>query len=147
MENDGPPVTRRQFASVAAAAAAGWLLTACGPRRLHEMPPTRLKKAIAALERECSAKYGTKVSVSDAPALPGVQFGYALDLSRCIGCRRCVHACVAENNPSRNPELQWIRVLSMEKDKGIDFTHADPYYHPAEVPEPAHFYVPVSCQQ
>jgi molybdopterin-containing oxidoreductase family iron-sulfur binding subunit len=35
----------------------------------------------------------------------------------------------------------------MEKEKGIDFAHADPYYHPAEVPEAGHFYVPVSCQQ
>ena len=39
-------VSRRQFASVAAAAAAGWLLTACGPRRLHEIPRDRLRDAI-----------------------------------------------------------------------------------------------------
>ena len=35
----------------------------------------------------------------------------------------------------------------MEKEKGVDFTHADPYYNPAEVPEEGHFYVPVGCQQ
>jgi molybdopterin-containing oxidoreductase family iron-sulfur binding subunit len=35
----------------------------------------------------------------------------------------------------------------MEKEKGIDFNDADPYYQPAEVPEAGHFYVPVSCQQ
>jgi len=73
-------------------------------------------------------------------------FGYALDLSRCIGCRRCVHACVAENNQSRDPEVQWIRVLQMDKEKGIDFAHADPYYEPEKVPEEGHFYVPVACQ-
>ena len=79
--------------------------------------------------------------------MPGVHFAYALDISRCIGCRRCVYACVAENNQSRDPQIHWIRVLSMEKEKGVDFTHADPYYNPPEVPEEGHFYVPVACQQ
>ena len=76
-----------------------------------------------------------------------MQFAYALDISRCIGCRRCVYACVAENNQSRDPQIHWIRVLSMEKEKGVDFAHADPYYDPPEVPEEGHFYMPVSCQQ
>ena len=35
----------------------------------------------------------------------------------------------------------------MDKEKGVDFTHADPYYQPAEVPQEGHFYVPVACQQ
>ena len=69
--------------------------------------------------------------MSDAAPMPGVLFAYALDLSRCIGCRRCVYACVEENNQSRDPQIQWIRVLAMDKDKGIDFAHADPYYDPA----------------
>jgi len=146
-EHNPTGMTRRQFASVASAAAAGFLLTACGPRRLREMPRERLRKAVADLEREYSAKYGTKVTVSDAGSMPGVVFAYALDLSRCIGCRRCVYACVEENNQSRDPQVQWIRVLQMDKDKGVDFTHADPYYQPAEVPQEGHFYVPVSCQQ
>jgi len=37
-------------------------------------------------------------------------------------------------------------VLEMEKEKGVDFAHADPYYDAAEVPRPGHFYVPVACQ-
>ena len=45
----------------------------------------------------------------------GVEFVYALNLSRCIGCRKCVYACVTENNQSRAPQLQYIRVLKMEK--------------------------------
>ncbi|MFB3853949.1 MAG: 4Fe-4S dicluster domain-containing protein [Vicinamibacterales bacterium] len=140
-------VSRRQFASVAAAAAAGWLMTACGPRRLHEMPKERIRSALAEMEREYSERFGTAVRVSDAPAAPGVLFGYALDLSRCIGCRRCVYACVEENNQSRDPEVHWIRVLAMANDKGIDFAHADPYYESEVVPEDGRFYVPVSCQQ
>jgi Fe-S-cluster-containing dehydrogenase component len=39
-----------------------------------------------------------------------------------------------------------IRVLSMDKEKGIDFAHADPYYQPETVPQDGHFYVPVACQ-
>ncbi len=138
--------TRRQFTSFAAAAAAGWILTSCGPKRLHEVPKERLHKAIADLEREYQER-GEAVSIADTPAQPGVEFAYALDISRCIGCRRCVYACVAENNQSRQPQLHWIRVLSMEKEKGVDLSHADPYYNPAGVPEDGRFYVPVACQQ
>ena len=111
-------VTRRGFLTWSAAAAAGWILTSCGPRRLLDAPCPRLLLALRELEREYSKAYGTEVTVSDTPALPGVLFGYALDISRCIGCRRCVYACVAENNQSRDPQVHWIRVLSMEKERG-----------------------------
>jgi Fe-S-cluster-containing dehydrogenase component len=149
MECESKPraMTRRLFAKSAGTSAAVWIMTACGPRRLHEMPRSRLRKAVQDLEREYSQRYGTTVSVSDTPAMEGVQFAYALDISRCIGCRRCVYACVEENNQSREPQLHWIKVLSMEKEKGVDFAHADAYYNPAEVPQEGHFYVPVSCQQ
>jgi molybdopterin-containing oxidoreductase family iron-sulfur binding subunit len=49
--------------------------------------------------------------VRDLKPMDGVEFVYCLNLTRCIGCRKCVHACVAENNQSRNPEIQYIRVL------------------------------------
>jgi Fe-S-cluster-containing dehydrogenase component len=140
-------LTRRKFVSAAAAAAAGWILTACGPKRLVEVPKERLRELLQELERGYSKAYGTAVTVADTPPIPGVRFGYALDLSRCIGCRRCVYACVEENNQSRDPQVHWIRVLAMEKDKGVDFRHADPYYAPDEVPEEDNFYVPVACQQ
>lgn len=140
-------VSRREFASVAAAAAAGFLLTACGPRKLHEMPKEKLRAAIKEMEREYTEKYGKAVTMSDAGPTPGVLFAYALDISRCIGCRRCVYACVEENNLSRDPEVHWIRVLSMEKERGVDFQDADPYYNPELVPEDGRFYVPTACQQ
>jgi len=146
-KDNGPDLTRRKFVSVAAAAAAGYLLTGCGPRRLYEVPPERLREAIADMEREYLERFGTAVSVSDAGPIPGVEFGYALDLSRCIGCRRCVYACVDENNQSRDPQVHWIRVLSMEQEGGVDFSESDPYYDPELVPEDGRFYVPVQCQQ
>ena len=147
MSDKPEPVTRRKFATFAAAAAAGWVLTACGPRRLYDVPRDRLRQLVRDMEREYSAAYGKAVSVSDAGAMPGVLFGYALDISRCIGCRRCVYACAQENNQSRDPQVHWIKVLQMDNGHGVDFQHADAYYDSAEVPLDGHFYVPVSCQQ
>jgi molybdopterin-containing oxidoreductase family iron-sulfur binding subunit len=147
MDDNPQPMTRRKFATCAAAAAAGWILTACGPRRLHDVPTERLRALVREMEREYSAKYGREVAVSDAGPLPGVVFGYALDISRCIGCRRCVYACAEENNQSRDPQVHWIRVLQMDNEHGVDFSHADAYYDAEQVPEEGHFYVPVSCQQ
>ncbi len=59
----------------------------------------------AALERirTRSSSATTSATVTAPPPLDGVEFVYALNLSRCIGCRKCVHACVAENNQSRDP--------------------------------------------
>jgi Fe-S-cluster-containing dehydrogenase component len=140
-------MTRRQFAGGAAAAVAGLLMTACGPKRLYDAPRERLRELVRDMEREYTEKFGTAVTVADTPPIPGVKFAYALDVSRCIGCRRCVYACAEENNASRDPQIHWIRVLEMEKEKGIDFAHADPYYEAETVPRENHFYVPVSCQQ
>jgi molybdopterin-containing oxidoreductase family iron-sulfur binding subunit len=99
------------------------------------------------LERQYSEQHGRAMTVSDTPAQAGVAFAYALDISRCVGCRRCVYACAEENNLSRDPQVHWIRVLSMDKERGIDFAHANAYYDAEAVPEEGHFYVPVSCQQ
>ena len=140
-------LSRRKFVSVTAAAAAGWLLTSCGPQRLHEVPPDRLRQLVRELEARYAEQYGIAVTVSDAPAIPGVEFAYALDISRCIGCRRCVYACVEENNESRDPQVQWIRVLSMDKEGGVNLSESDAYYSPDLVPEEGRFYVPVQCQQ
>lgn len=76
------------------------------------------KETVKRLEERYSKEYGKRVVVDDSPAKDGVLFGYALNIQKCIGCRRCVYACVKENNQSRNnPEIQWIRVIRMEKGK------------------------------
>jgi molybdopterin-containing oxidoreductase family iron-sulfur binding subunit len=138
-------MTRRGFAA-AAAGAVTWVMTSCGPKRLYEVPKERLKQSVADLERQYKEKRGMDIRISDAGPMPGVHFAYALDLSRCVGCRRCVYACVEENNQSRDPQIHWIKVLSMEKEKGVDLADADPYYQPDTVPEDGHFYMPVACQ-
>lgn len=146
--------SRRAFLGTAVAAVAGALM-GCGndhvedflQHNFRELSREEVKDVIARLEREYREKYGKEVHVGNEPPLPGVIFGYALDLSRCVGCRRCVHACVKENNQSRDPQIQWIRVLQMDKEEGVDLRHADQYYDPPAVPEEGHFYMPVQCQQ
>ncbi|MCI5132922.1 MAG: twin-arginine translocation signal domain-containing protein, partial [Candidatus Electrothrix sp. EH2] len=72
-------------------------------------------EAIARLEKRYTEEFKKNVTVADTPAPEGVLFGYALNISKCIGCRRCVEACVRENNQSRDPAIEWIRVLRMER--------------------------------
>lgn len=147
-------LTRRNFLTAVGVAAAAALAGCSSEAReaffqkhFLELSPRELQARLARLGAKYSEQYGQEVAVAGTPAPPSVVFGYALDLSRCIGCRRCVYACVRENNQSRDPQIQWIRVLEMEKVKGIDFEGANPYYNPERVPDPDHFYVPVACQQ
>jgi molybdopterin-containing oxidoreductase family iron-sulfur binding subunit len=156
LETEDTPegVSRRDFLTAIGLAAAG-VLAGCSPetreaffrKHFRELSAAELETRIANLRSDYVKRFGEDVTISATPARPGVVFGYALDLSRCIGCRRCVYACVKENNQSRDPQIQWIRVLEMEKEKGIDFETANPYYNPERVPDPDHFYVPVACQQ
>jgi Fe-S-cluster-containing dehydrogenase component len=106
-----------------------------------------LEKVLSRLEEEYSKKYKRQVYVKAEPPIPNVEFAYALDLSRCIGCRRCVYGCVEENNQSRDPQIHWIKVLRMEKEKGIFIEEAELYYNPDLVPEEGYFYMPVQCHQ
>src|SRR5450759_232721 len=116
-------------------------------KRFREMSEEEKKQVIRRLEETYLRKYGKKFQISTQPAESGVLWGYGLDLSRCIGCRRCVYACVKENNQSRDPQIHWIRVMQLDKEKGVDLSHAEHYYNPATVPEKGHFYMPVQCQQ
>ena len=116
-------------------------------RRFTELSPERKAEILDALEREYSERFGREVTVADTPPMDGVEFAYGLDIARCVGCRRCVYACVHENNQSRDPQIHWIRVLRMEKERGIELAESTAYYEPAEVPEADAFYLPVACQQ
>lgn len=148
--------SRRNFIT-GLTAAAGAALAGCTPSRsdieaflqshFKELTAEEARARIEKLSKKFSEQYGKDVTVKDTPAIPGVTFAYALDIGRCIGCRRCVHACVAENNQSRDPEIQWITVQQMEKEHGVDLHHATPYYNPETVPEPGKFYFPIACQQ
>jgi molybdopterin-containing oxidoreductase family iron-sulfur binding subunit len=130
-------------------------------------------EAVARLEKRYSAEYGKAVTVDTTPAQEGVLYGYALNIQKCIGCRRCAKACVEENNQSRgDQEIEWIRVLKMQKgdfsqaqmgegfpeDFGIEVGgnafnpvgvvgEGEHYYDPKLVPEEDFFYMPIACMQ
>lgn len=131
----------------------------------------------ARLEKRYSAEYSKQVTVDTTEAQPGVLMGYALNIRKCIGCRRCVHACVAENNQSRGTKragekIEWIQVLRMERGKfdaekmnhgypeglgiqvgGNAYTPAGQilegqyHYTPEKVPEDDANYMPIACMQ
>jgi molybdopterin-containing oxidoreductase family iron-sulfur binding subunit len=158
-------LTRRgllKMAGASAAVAAG--AAACGDRkalveqfvhtRLREMQPDEVAAFCRKVEADCKARFGREVTVGCEPPLEGVVFGYGLDLSRCNGNRRCVEACVQENNQSRpspgarhdNP-IQWITVLEMDEEAGVDLAGSTAYYEHEKVPAPGKAYLPVACQQ
>jgi Fe-S-cluster-containing dehydrogenase component len=119
-------------------------------QNFRELSNEDLQALLDRLERKYSEKYGKDVKVSAVGPMDDVLYGYGLDISRCIGCRRCVHACVEENNQSRDPEIQWIRVLEFERSsalRGINLEEGNPYYEHEEVPDEGKFYIPISCMQ
>ena len=111
-----------------------------------ELTPEEMQKVLDRITREVEQQYHIRPRVRDYKPMDGVEFVYCLNLTRCIGCRKCVHACVAENNQSRNPEIQYIRVLKMPHGS-LDMEKGDHNYAPASVPEKGFFYMPVQCQQ
>ena len=111
----------------------------------RELGPDDLKKVLTRLEEETKREYGADVTIKDPRPIPGVKFGYALNLSVCIGCRKCVEACHQENNHDRAGYQSYIRVLEMDKGT-LDLERGNAnYQHP--VPQPDKFYLPVQCQQ
>ena len=115
-----------------------------------ELSEEDLQDVLRRLERKYSKKYGKPFTVGAIGPNDGVVFGYGLDVSRCIGCRRCVYACIEENNQSRDPEIHYIRVLEFERERVIrrfDFDEANPFYDHEKVPAEGKVYLPVACQQ
>ena len=158
-------VSRRGFLTTGLAALAGVSAAAAALSPLRDLQPGDLptldeflqkhykemtaedkEQVFARIRQEVEGRFHVQPQLSDPPPLTGVEFVYGLNLSRCIGCRRCVHACVEENNQSRSPEIQYIRVLEMEKGS-IDVETSDHHYDPASVPNPDKYYMPVQCHQ
>ncbi|HEY6007980.1 MAG TPA: 4Fe-4S dicluster domain-containing protein, partial [Geobacteraceae bacterium] len=115
-------------------------------KHYKEMTPEEKSECLARLEKRYSDQFGKAVTVKGTEARNGVLFSYALDLNRCIGCRRCVYGCVKENNLSRtDPQIHYIKVLRFANGT-MDFEQSDRYYDPEKVPEEGHYYMPVQCQ-
>lgn len=140
-------------------------------KHYKEMSEEEKRELIERLEKKYEEEYGVHANVKTTGPNEGQLFAYALNAQKCIGCRRCVYACVQENNQSRYredpraPQIQWIRVLSMEVDvsppeereefgtyaaeisAGLDIEGSRHYYDPETVPEEDTYYFPVQCQQ
>ncbi|MFN7131413.1 MAG: 4Fe-4S dicluster domain-containing protein [Myxococcales bacterium] len=114
-------------------------------RNYRELTPEAKQQLIARLQAETKEKYGREVTIRDPRPMENVEFGYALNLSVCIGCRRCAEACHQENNHDRRSNNSYIRVLEMEQGS-MDLERGDATYEHA-VPAPGKFYLPVQCQQ
>lgn len=162
------PLNRRTFLKGAAASMVGvaGLMAALKPllelesgavtlddllqRHYRELGPEELRRILDALATKAAAEYGVRPEIRDTKPLDGVEFAYALNLSRCVGCRKCAHACLKENNQSRDDaddiEMSYIRVLEMSKG-AINLETSDVYYDPATVPQKDKYYMPVQCQQ
>ncbi|MBM3892691.1 MAG: 4Fe-4S ferredoxin, partial [Verrucomicrobia bacterium] len=163
--SNGNQMSRRGFLSkgVAMASGAAALAAAMSPLRhltgedlpsveeflqkhYKEMTPEEKAAALERIREQVKKRFGVDAKVTAPPPLDGVEFVYGLNITRCIGCRKCVHACVGENNQSRSPEIQYIRVLEMEKGN-IDVESANHHYDAEKVPRPDKWYMPVQCHQ
>jgi Fe-S-cluster-containing dehydrogenase component len=156
-------MTRRSFLRTSAVAAAGVAAVAAmlpALRELGSLPSVEqflqkhykelgkeeMDRVLKRIADEVERQYAVRPHIRDLKPMNGVEFAYALNLTRCIGCRKCVHACVAENNQSRSPELQYIRVLKMPNGT-MDLEKGDHKYAPQAVREEGFFYMPVQCHQ
>jgi len=114
-------------------------------KHYKELTAAEMEQVLARIEAETEREYGVAVTVDDVRPTPGVKFAYALNLSICIGCRKCAEACHVENNHDRPTHNSYIRVLEMQKGSiNLEHGNAD-YNHP--VPQPGNFYMPVQCHQ
>ncbi len=112
------PVTRRRLLSGGLAALTGVsaLAAAASPLRnldlddlpsveeflqehYKEMTPEDKKQVFERIAESVERRHGVKPNLIDPDPIDNVEFVYGLNLSRCVGCRRCVHACVKENSP------------------------------------------------
>jgi molybdopterin-containing oxidoreductase family iron-sulfur binding subunit len=108
----------------------------------QEMTPEEIQETLARIERKAQRRYGVALECRNTPPPQGVVFGYAINVDKCRGYRDCVHACVEENNLSR--DTQYIRVVEME-DGSTDLLRGDHYYDPKDVPRPGKYYLPMQC--
>ncbi len=135
---------RRTFLKLAAATAAAGCSPSTFAEHYQRLDDDDKRRLFAALEREAFERTGVHVAIHDPPPLEGVEFGFAINLSACNGNRRCVQACVRENNQSRDPAIHYIRVLEIDLGS-LSPDHGDLYYERESVPAKGKLYLPVQC--
>ncbi len=110
-----------------------------------ELTKEEKQKVFERLEAETKENLGVDVSITDHRPIPGVRFGYAINLSKCNGNGACMKACNEENNHDRESDQSYIRVLEMPKGS-MDMEEGNSTYDHT-VPQEDKFYMPVQCQQ
>lgn len=108
----------------------------------QRMTPDEVQDTLQRIERKAQRRYGINITCADTPPQKGVVFGYAINISKCRGYRDCVHACVKENNLSR--DTQYIRVVEMDEGS-LNLERGDHYFDGADVPAEGKYYLPMQC--
>jgi molybdopterin-containing oxidoreductase family iron-sulfur binding subunit len=96
------------------------------------------------LEEDHAINYpGKPVFYADKPA--GKQkWAMVIDVKACVGCRKCVYACMRENNIGRNAGFTYIQVLEMEPG-AVELESGTVDYEQGGRPDK--WYLPVQCMQ
>jgi len=102
-------------------------------KRLGDGPECKLAK-----------KHCEEITVKWTLPKKGVRWAMALDLNKCIGCRRCAYACVQENNVDRTQGIEWIKVLNVDREE-LELLNTDINY--TKGPYKDRVYIPVACNQ
>ena len=115
-------------------------------KQYKRMSAEEVQAALGRIERNAMRDHDTEIEVRADPPKPDTVYGYAINLSKCKGYRKCVDACVEENNQSRDPAIQYIRVLELDLGT-LELGQGDHYYDPEQVPRPGKLYLPMQCVQ
>jgi molybdopterin-containing oxidoreductase family iron-sulfur binding subunit len=110
------------------------------------MSACEVQAALHRIERNAKRDYDADIEVRADGPQPNTVYGYAINLSKCKGYRKCVDACVTENNQSRSPAIEYIRVIELDLGT-LDLAQGDHHYDPEQVPRPGKFYLPMQCVQ
>jgi Fe-S-cluster-containing dehydrogenase component len=114
-------------------------------RHYKELTDEDKQRVFSRLESETQQRYGVEVTITENRPIPGVKFGYAINLSKCNGNGKCMEACAVENNHHRGNNQSYIRVLEMSKGT-MDMEQGTTTYE-GVVPQEDKYYMPVQCQQ
>lgn len=128
-----PLPTRRSFLRACGVAAGAVLGARLGGLEL--LPAAAARTALAPRTRPLP--YAPAVSAGARPAM-------VIDVVKCIGCRKCAHACVRENSVGRGSGFAWISLHRMQRGS-FDIAHSTVDY--SEAADPRWWYLPAACMQ